>query len=1007
MALLTFGGLELAGRSFPQRQALLLLAYLAVEGKRERSFLAELFWPEAKRPLNNLSSALTRLRSVDTTLVEADRYTVGTRVAIDTDRFVDHAGTGRHDEALDLYRGRFLDGFAIDPLGYELQEWILDQRSTHAATARDCARRLAERAARQGRTAEAAGLAERAITLGRDAPPDGQTLAALLPILVAGSSSLAATVRAEADELGVAVPDPAQAPTAPTASTVPTAGAEPEPEPRPTDRSAYGAGLVGRGFFGREAELDELDEALAATRLVVVTGLGGVGKSQLARAAIDRLASPPTTTGHQVDCSSLESIELLPELIGQVALPDGPPVGDFDQLAAAIGHRDMVVALDGVDRLADSLGGLDELRQRCPRLRLLVTSRRPVEAASAHALTLTGLPVLDAGGGPGPALRLFASASARVQPPGSTLDPVEPAAVEICRLLDGHPLAIELAAGWLNVLTPSEIADGLAGRRSAAAIDPFDLGSGGGSEAAVESVMDGTWRLLDETSRLTLARLSVVPGGCDRTVALAVGGGDLLTLRRLADWSLVSRHDGRWYRCHALVRAHARQRLAERPDDEGRARAVLAELVVGAVSDAPMVETFESAVALEAFEDPVAALLAAWDHLVERSDDEALVTLVDPLDRALGRYGRHRTLLDVLETAAKDAADGAGPHRLRARLEMHLVWLHLRLGDYRQASTTADRLLADDERRRPDGEDGLEDDIVVELTRARSAIDRTDGDAEGALARLEAVRDRAARVSDRMAALIDDDIGLCQMVLGLYPESRQSYRSVLGWARREGSQPMIAWTLLSLGIGHLDAGEILDSLAYLLEAKSVVAVNELDHIEPYVDAKLARGHLADGDLTATSRLIESARAKADSSWEPWLTVEFDLLSARLAAARDRPDEMWTHLERGLSAAADLDDIPFVAKALVAMVELGSERPEIGPDAAGGVHLAAVVAAPDSGADFADRLAAQELLDRLGADGAGDLEEGTPDAGSIAGAVDDGFVYLRRARLLADRNRSTG
>ncbi len=246
------------------------------------------------------------------------------------------------------------------------------------------------------------------------------------------------------------------------------------------------------------------------------------------------------------------------------------------------------------------------------------------------------------------------------------------------------------------------------------------------------------------------------------------------------------------------------------------------------------------------------------------------------------------------------------------------------------------------------------------------------------------------------------------MVLGLYPESRESYRSVLAWARREGSQPMIAWTLLSLGIGHHDSGDPLDSLAYLLEAKAVVTVNELSHIEPFVDAKLARGHLADGDHATAAGIIERARARADATWEPWLAAEFDLVSAAVAAADDQTDEMWTFLERGLSTAADLDDLPFVAKAFVAMVDLGMAHDAVGPDAIGGRELIAAVARAGSGADYADRMAARELLDRLaGATSTEELDHDVEAEKPIADLIDEAFSYLRRGRMLTTRGRARG
>ena len=972
MALLTLGTIELAGQRFPQPQALLLLAYLRIEGRKERAYLAQLFWPEAKRPLNNLSSALTRLRSVDPTMVVADRYTVGAQVPTDTERFVEHATADRHDEALDIYRGRFLDGFPVNRLGIELEEWVLAQRAAFAGTARDCACHLALRSAERGHLERAREQAERAVLIGRDAVPEPTLLTELLPILRTTSSPLADEIELDLADFGGEVLTPDHAATG-------------DPAGASSPVSSPGDGIrVSRSFFGRERELEELDRALAHPGIVAVTGLGGVGKTELARTAFHDRDDGKRPT-NWIDASLVDSIDRLIEVVGRSLFPDEAAIDHPDELAALIGRRPRLVAIDDIDNIADGLDALVELTTRCTGLTVLVTSRARPTIETIHTVALTGLPVLQANGDPGPAMDLFASWFARVAPAGASLPSADAAAAEICRLLDGHPLGIELAAGWLNVLTPAEIASGLAGRSADTGLTSL------GDPDGLRSVLDGTWQLLDPSSRRALARLAVVPGGFDRTVAQSVGDCSLLDLRRLADWSLISRQGGRWYRCHPLVKGYALDQLERLPADEADAEQALTNLVIEAASDAPRADSFETAPPLEGFEDPVACLVTTWRLLLDRPDLSAIGGLVDSLDRALVRLGRQPTLLDLLVTTAKRLENDESTE-LKARIEMHLVWLHIRLGAYPLAASIADRLL---------GVELPEPDLVVELTRARSAIDRTEGDVDRALNRLLPVRELAAGVSERMLALVDNDIGVCQMVLGLYPESRESYRSVLAWARREGSQPMIAWTLLSLGIGHHDSGEILDSLAYLVEAKAVVTVNELAHIEPFVDAKLARGYLADGDHGAARGVIERARSRSEDTWEPWLAAEFELVSAGVAAARDKVDEMWVHLDRGLSTATDLDDIPFVAKAYVAIVDLGSRRPEVGPGAAGGPELAASVAQADSGADFADRVAAAELLDRLGV-GIDEVE-----AKPIADRIDEGFAYLRRGRLLTSRVRTAG
>jgi predicted ATPase len=992
MALITLGGLGLAGRRFPQRQALLLLTYLKIEGRRERAHLADLFWPEAKNPLNNLSSAMTRLRGVDPTMITADRYTVAVDVAADFERFLDYAGSGQPVEALDLYHGRFLDGVALDRLGLELEEWVLNQRASLAAAARDCAIELADQAANRGDGSLATTMAERALDLATDAIPDPEGLVALHRIMVASNSPLVARVRSEAIDLGA---DPASLSSPPARPQTPSATVD----------------HVDRPFFDREAELEALSSGLQTQRLVSLEGLGGVGKTQLARRLIEQMG---TDLGphHWVAADRATSIELLPEVISQVIGPDQDPARTFDDLAAMIGDRALLLTLDGLDRLANQAAPIGDLVTRCPNLIVLITSRTMVEIPGVEHLTLGGLPARTADGRQaGPAVRLFQAWFQRRAPIGTSLDLQDPAVDDICRQLDGLPLAIELAAGWLSVLTPAEIADDL--RRSTELLaDPEAVHRG--EHGDIDAVMDRTWRLLDDECRDAIIRLSIFPSGFDRAAAHTVGRCSLPVLRRLAGWSLLSRVDDRHYRCHRLVRTYARAKLsadADRSHETGRAHA---HYLLDQVTNVAMVESFEAADVLAAVEDPVGNLGMAWHWLLDEMDHAAMIKLLDPMDRVLGRFGRYYTLLDLLETSSNRLSESDSPsessgtdstdpdqrRRLSDRLAMHRVWLDLRLGSYDRAAATADRLLSGHHRSEATDAHKLEDSVLVELSRARAAIDRTGGDVEAAIARLLPAREAAERESPRLLALVDDDLGLCQMVQGDYEASRRSYRSVLAWARDVGSQPMIARTLLSLGVGHHDAGELLDSMSYLVEAKSVVVVGELNHLEPYVDVKLARAHLAAGEPAAARRLLDGARPAAET-WEPWLAVEYDIVSARLAAAEGTEPDIWTFLERALSAAVDLNDVPFVAKVYVAIAELAPTVAAVADQLGRPDDLLASVAADGSGADAADQRSAAELVDLSDRDGDGD--RGGPGSGPVAKPIMDTVVaaadYLRRAKVL--------
>ena len=205
MRLLTLGGLGLEAVDFGRTKPLLVLSFLALEGPKERRYLAELFWPAARDPLNSLSVALTRLRKTVPGVLEADETRAWTTVRADAGELLSALSEGRFEDALELYTGPFLHGVTLADWGVELEEWVYATRETLAARMSRGLLKLAELGAAQGRFASAARRAERALTLEAAPEPEPEDLARIYALLQAGESPLAARVKDEAAEYGVAL----------------------------------------------------------------------------------------------------------------------------------------------------------------------------------------------------------------------------------------------------------------------------------------------------------------------------------------------------------------------------------------------------------------------------------------------------------------------------------------------------------------------------------------------------------------------------------------------------------------------------------------------------------------------------------------------------------------------------------------------------------------------------------------------------------------------------------
>ncbi|MFD4502531.1 BTAD domain-containing putative transcriptional regulator [Streptomyces sp. NPDC058457] len=330
-------------------------------------------------------------------------------------------------------------------------------------------------------------------------------------------------------------------------------------------------------FVGREADIEAIRGDLGAARLVTLLGPGGAGKTRLSQEAAETVRYAARDGVWLAELAPVDDPADVPEAVlsalgaRQAVLYGG---GAETMRAAADRHDDpverlvehcarrrMVLVLDNCEHVVDAAADLAaRLLERCPDLTILATSREPLGVPGELLRPVEPLPEPVA-------LRLLADRGAAARP-GFTVgadDETAAACAEICRRLDGLPLAIELAAARLRMLTPRQIADRLD--------DRFRLLTSGSRtvlprQQTLRAVVDWSWDLLDAGERDVLGRLSLFAGGCDLAAAEAVCGPAALdALGSLVDKSLVvaapSGEEGMRYRLLETVAEYARERLDE------------------------------------------------------------------------------------------------------------------------------------------------------------------------------------------------------------------------------------------------------------------------------------------------------------------------------------------------------------------------------------------------------------------------------------------------------------
>jgi predicted ATPase len=463
----------------------------------------------------------------------------------------------------------------------------------------------------------------------------------------------------------------------------------------PTSRPLPGEAST---FVGREHELADLEALLKRTRLLTLTGAGGVGKTRLALELARAEGESYSAGALLVELDALDDGALVPSAVAEAldlrALRGGAVV---DALLAELEPCELLLVLDNCEHLIGAAAALvDSLLRGAPRLTVLATSREPLRIPGEIVFRVPSLGIPDPDREQAPeallryeAVRLFVE-RAQAASPRFALDAANAAAVaRVCHRLDGLPLALELAAARVDALTPAA----LAGRLD----DRFRLLRAGSRTAptrqqTLEATLDWSHELLTPEERILLRRLAIFSGNFGLEAAEEVGAGESLTgaqvaplLAELVEKSLVVSEDRggqRRYRLLETIRSYAGGRLAEsgeQPAVAARHAAWLATFVGELDEQLTGLEPEQGnlRIALETLlaEDPQEALRLTgrvWPFWLRRIElPEARQWLGESLERAQGTSPeRIRALLGYAAIEFRSGDEGLGLAKVEEALSL-------------------------------------------------------------------------------------------------------------------------------------------------------------------------------------------------------------------------------------------------------------------------------------------------------------------------------------------------
>jgi predicted ATPase/DNA-binding CsgD family transcriptional regulator len=635
-------------------------------------------------------------------------------------------------------------------------------------------------------------------------------------------------------------------------------------------------------LFGREPEARQLEQAVARSRLVTLTGAPGSGKSRLGIEVVRRLAPCFRDGIRLVALARIADPMRVAGALGLVVgVSDRPHQPMVDTIADALVDRELVIVLDNCEHVVGEVASVvRRVIERCPAVRIIATSRLALGVPGEQVWPVAPLEA-------GPAAELFVD-RARLVSGDFRVDAAGEQIGWICDRLDGLPLAIELAAAWTRVLSPAQIADRLDDAlplltTTARMISP--------RQQTMEATVAWSYRLLAPAEQTLFARLSVFTGGFDLAAAEAVAHPDddaLAGLTTLVDHSLLQTEpvDGGGMRFRMLepLRQFGAALLAA-GDEQGEVKQRHAEhyLDVARRLDAAL-RGRRRAAALREMDQEEGNFLVALGASGATDPDLALrlCAALAQFWELRGPVGEWRELIERL------LARGPSDQRLRASVQARSARLAWRQRDYRRARSLLEESLGIVERLgdRP---------AVARRLRTLALVAMSEGDTRAAVELCATSLRMLRQVGDeRGVASVLVHLGWAHYIAGDTDAGNEQMGAALAIARAIGYDPVAANSLHGLAYGAQVTGDLTTARRRLVESLDALRCAGMVGGEPswlWASAALAAD---EGRWASVARLVGGAEAlsqRSGSEINEWF----------MSPLQPRVDRAFSELGRDVSA----------------------------------------------------------------------------------------------------------
>jgi predicted ATPase/Tfp pilus assembly protein PilF len=568
-------------------------------------------------------------------------------------------------------------------------------------------------------------------------------------------------------------------------------------------------------LIGREAELAELIQILGNPDLPLVTivGPGGIGKT---RFALEAAATQTSHFAHGVFFVSLASLQSVDTLVPTIAETLGFSFyGSEDpqqQLFNYLRQKNLLLILDNFEHLLDGVGLVTDMLKIAPELKILITSRTRLKVQGEQNFPLEGLDFPDNESADitekivlkndtycYSAIDLFYQSARRMQPDFELTVDNSAGVIQICRLVEGNPLGLLLAAVWIQILSPTEIA--------AEITQSLDFLETGWSDVhkrqqSMRAVFDHSWNLLTELEQNIFRQLSVFHGGFTYNAAQRITDVSLRVLKALVNKSFLHHSATGRYEIHELLRQYAVEKLDQAPalneTVQNRHSAYYTTFLQKRETD---LRGARQQTALTEIKADIENIRMAWNWAIQQGMIEDISVAANSLGYFFDWLARYQEGESSFKMAAAKLTLTASDNQAHILIKVY-TWqglFHKRLGNLEQAHQLLQKGLAFLDNSALASQD-------TEAERAFALLQLGDvlwnkGDHKAAQMQLEEALTRAqAAQLDQLEADTLRELGSVQMSQGYFKTAKTYFEQALQFYRKVGDQRSIGMTLRSLGI---------------------------------------------------------------------------------------------------------------------------------------------------------------------------------------------------------------